>query len=45
MVITSMSNAGSRDLLSLNGTFHWDMVPYDFPTIVLRTKLIVSFHL
>ena len=34
-----------RVFLSSQWDFHWELVPYDFPLVVLRTISIISFHL
>jgi hypothetical protein len=31
----------NRGILLLNGTFHWELVPYDFPLAVLQIKGII----
>ena len=32
-------------ILQFNGTFYLELVPYDFPLVVLHTISITSFHL
>ena len=34
-----------RGILLLNGTFHRELVPYDFPLVVLHRKVVICFCL
>jgi hypothetical protein len=45
MVKSAWMCISNRVVLSLNGTFCEELVPYNFLLVELHTILIVSFHL
>jgi hypothetical protein len=42
---TTSSKLFNSSFLSSQWDFHWELVPYDFPLVVLHTISIISFHL